>query len=192
MTTSAPLDRAVRALEQGELIVYPTDTLIGLGARADRASAVRRLIRAKGRSPSQPLSFAVSSYEELEPWAALGEGARTEIRRRLPGPFTLLLRASPNARSHLAPAMLGDGGTVGVRIPDHPVARELARRAGPIVSTSANPHGAPSARTLTEARSYFGASVSVYLAARPAPSGRPSEILDLTGSVRSTVRRSRG
>ena len=163
MTPSAALDRAVRALDRGQIVVYPTDTLLGLGARADRPAAVRRLIDAKGRSPSQPLSVAVSSYEEVEAWAQLGDAARSEIRRRLPGPYTLLLRGSPKARRELAANVIGAQGSIGLRIPDHPTARALAHRVGPIVATSANPHGAPPARSISEARRYFGRRVSVYL-----------------------------
>jgi L-threonylcarbamoyladenylate synthase len=190
VTPANSFDRAVRALDRGELIVYPTDTLLGLGARADRPAAVHRLLEAKGRSPSQALSIAVSSYEELELWARLELGTRAEIRRRLPGPFTLLLRASPRARRDLAPSVIGAKGSIGVRIPDHPTPRALARRVGPLVATSANPPGAPTARSISEARRYFGGKVSVYLPDRPAPSGKPSEIIDLTGPVARSVRRS--
>jgi L-threonylcarbamoyladenylate synthase len=184
-----PVDRAVRALDRGELVVYPTDTLLGIGARADRPEAVARLLEAKGRPARTPLSVAVSSYEEIEPWTVLDPSARSVARDRLPGPYTLILRASPRARRELAGPVLGPGGTVGLRIPDHPTARALAHRCGPIVSTSANRHGQPPARSLSAARAAFGDRVRVYLAAQPAPSGRPSEILDLTGARPSTIRR---
>ncbi|HEV2165475.1 MAG TPA: L-threonylcarbamoyladenylate synthase [Thermoplasmata archaeon] len=190
MTPGAALDRAVRALDLDELVVYPTDTLLGLGARADRPKAVARLVAAKGRSPSQPLSLALSSYAEFETWARLRPGARAEIRRRLPGPYTVLLPASPRALRSLSASVFGPRGTIGLRIPDHPTARTLAHRAGPIVATSANPHGARPARSIAEARRYFGERVSVYLEARPPPVGRPSQILDLTGRAARVVRRS--
>jgi L-threonylcarbamoyladenylate synthase len=66
-------------------------------------------------------------------------------------------------------------------VPDHPVARELARRCGPIVATSANRHGTPPARTVAEARRAFGSDVSIYLTGGPAPAGRPSDLVDLSG-----------
>ncbi|HTP54436.1 MAG TPA: L-threonylcarbamoyladenylate synthase [Thermoplasmata archaeon] len=175
------LDRASRALAAGELVVFPTDTLWGLGARAEDASAVARLLRAKDRPGTQPLSAAVSSLEELETFGRLSRSARAFVRRHLPGPFTVLVRPTALAQRRLAPAVAG-GRTIGLRLPDHPVARELARRSGPVVATSANRHGAPPARTLGEARRAFGGSVRAYLPARPAPSGRPSEIVDLTGA----------
>ncbi|MFY9716700.1 MAG: L-threonylcarbamoyladenylate synthase [Thermoplasmata archaeon] len=174
------LDRAARALAAGALVVFPTDTLLGLGARASDPVAVEGLLRAKARPGTQPLSAAVSSLEEMESFGRLSRSARQFVRRHLPGPFTLLVPPSAVARRRLAPAVAG-GRTIGLRLPDHPVARELARRVGPIVATSANRHGDPPARTLAEARRAFGRSVRVYLAAQPVPSGRPSEIVDLTG-----------
>jgi L-threonylcarbamoyladenylate synthase len=76
-----------------------------------------------------------------------------------------------------------------VRVPDHPVARELARRAGPITSTSANLHGQPTSRTLAEARRSLGDRVAVYLPAAPKPSGRPSVLVDLSGDLPIRVAR---
>jgi L-threonylcarbamoyladenylate synthase len=175
------LERAVRALEQGELVVFPTDTLLGLAARAADPTAVARLVRAKARPGTQALSAAVSSVEEIEPLGLLSRPGREFARRRLPGPYTLLLRPTSEARRRLAAPIAG-GATIGLRVPDHPVARELARRVGPIVATSANRHGDRPARSVAEARKSFGPEVRVYLAARPRPSGRPSEIVDLTGA----------
>ncbi|MGP8078182.1 MAG: L-threonylcarbamoyladenylate synthase [Thermoplasmata archaeon] len=175
------LDRAVRALGSGQLVVYPTDTLLGLAARAADPEAVARLVRAKARPGAQPLSAAVSSVDEIEPLGRLSRTARQFVRRHLPGPYTILLRPTSAARRLLAPAVAG-GRTIGLRVPDHPVARELARRAGPIVATSANRHGARPARTVAEAERAFGREVRVYLAARPPPTGRPSELVDFTGT----------
>ncbi len=177
------LERAVRAIADGALVAYPTETLIGLAARADDPSAVRRLVSLKGRAPTQPVSVAVSSGEELEHWALLSPMARRFIRRRLPGPYTVLLRPSPAARAAWGPPIVARGQALGVRVPDHPVARALAERAGPITATSANPHGYPPARRLSEARRYFGRRVAVYLiGGGPAPSGRPSTLVDLRGA----------
>jgi len=174
------LDRAARALAAGELVVFPTDTLLGLGARAGDADAVAALAEAKARPGAQPLSAAVSSLEEVERYGRLAPPARAFVRRHLPGPYTILLAPTAEARRWLAPAVSG-GPTIGLRVPDHPVARELARRVGPVVATSANRHGAPPARSVAEARRAFGRAVRVYLPPTPAPSGRPSSIVDLTG-----------
>ena len=184
------LAEAVRALRHGELVVYPTDTLLGLGALARHRRAVERLLAAKGRSASQPISVCVSSTEEVERYALLSPPGRRFLRRHLPGPFTVLLPPSPLARRSFAPGV-GGLATIGFRVPDHPVARELARQAGPITATSANRHGAPSARTPAEARRALGRAASVYLSLGPNGSGSPSTLVDLTGPApRELVRRS--
>ncbi len=175
------VEAAARALAAGALVVYPTDTLLGLGARASRRDAVARLQRAKGRPSDQSISVVVSSLEEVERLAALTPATRRFLRRHLPGPVTVLLPPSEEARRRYPTAIAG-GRAIGIRIPDHPVARDLARRVGPITATSANRHGEPPARTVAEARRAFGRSVRVYLPAVPRPSGRPSTLVDLTGA----------
>jgi L-threonylcarbamoyladenylate synthase len=174
------LTDATQALRRGGLVVYPTDTLLGLGALARHRGAVRKLMAVKGRSPSQPISVCVSSTEELERYALVSPAARRFLRRHLPGPFTVLLIPSAEARRAFAPSV-GGLATIGFRVPDHPTARELARAAGPLTATSANRHGAPTARTLTEARRALGRSVAVYLPAVPRGSGHPSTLVDLIG-----------
>jgi len=180
---------ALRALAAGELVVYPTDTLLGVAARATDRDAVDRLAAAKDRPRDMPVSVAVSSTEEVESLATLSTATRRFLRSRLPGPYTLLLPASARARRLLAPSLLSPGGRLGVRVPDHPVARELARRAGAITSTSANRHGTPPARTVAEARRAFGDRVAVYLPAVPRPTGRPSMLVDLTRARPHVLRR---
>ncbi len=180
---------AARALTAGDLVVYPTDTLLGLGARASDPAAVARLEAAKGRPGRQPISVAVSSVPELEALGELTPAARRFARTHLPGPYTILLRPSPLARRTLAPRLFAENGTLGVRVPDHPVARELARAAGALTATSANLHDQPPCRTPAQARLAFGRAVRIYLAARPSPSGAPSTLIDLSGPRPHAVER---
>ena len=176
------LDAAVRALAAGQLVVYPTDTLLGLGARADDPRAVDRLLSAKDRPSGMPVSIAVSSMEELEELVDWDRPERGIARRLLPGPVTLIVRASVRARRTLAAPIVAPDGSVGIRIPDHAAARDLARRAGPITATSANRHGLPPCRTVAAARQSFGDRVAVYVRAGPPPPGRASMLVDLRGS----------
>ncbi len=176
----AGLDAAVRSLGAGRIVAYPTDTLLGLGVRASDADALERLRVAKGRPDGMPVSVAVSSTEEVESMLALGPAARRFVRTHLPGPYTVLAPPTSGALEEVARAALGPEGWLGMRVPDHPLARELARRAGPITSTSANRHGERPSATLAEARRAFGGEVASYLAGGPAPSGRPSTIVDLS------------
>ena len=180
---------AAAAIRSGGLVVYPTDTLWGLGASAVHREAVRRVVAAKRRPSGAPISIAFSSAEEIEPFAILSPEARAIARRVLPGPVTLILRASPRARAELAAELIGPDGTVGIRVPDHPVPRELARQVGPITCTSANRHGDPPCRSLPEARRVFGREVAFYLRGSPPPSGRPSQLLDLRGGTMMAIER---
>jgi L-threonylcarbamoyladenylate synthase len=185
----AGLDAAVRSLGAGRIVAYPTDTLLGLGVRASDPHAVERLRAVKGRPDGMPVSVAVSSTEEVEAMLDLGPAARRFVRLRLPGPYTVLARPTRAGRDAVAASALGPGGRLGVRVPDHPIARELARRAGPVTSTSANRHGDPPCRTIAEARRAFGREVALYVRGGPPPSGRPSTIVDLSGPHPRTVAR---
>jgi L-threonylcarbamoyladenylate synthase len=185
----AGLDGAVRALGAGRIVAYPTDTLLGLGVRAGDARALARLAAMKGRPNGMPVSIAVSSIEEVEALTVLAPMGRRFVRTHLPGPYTVLARPSVRATARLARLALGPAGVVGLRVPDHPLARELARRAGPITSTSANRHGSRPCRTMAETRRTFGDEVAVYLAGGPRPSDRPSMIVDLTRAEPSLVAR---
>jgi len=186
--TGPAAEAGARALLAGGLVVHPTDTLYALAARAVDRRAVSRLVAAKGRPSSQPLSVAVSSTPELERWARLGPSSRRFLRDALPGPYTALLPPTTEARRLLAPEVAG-GAAIGLRVPDHPLARELARRAGPIVATSANRSGHRPARDLAEARREFGDLVSAYVYTNPSPSGVPSTLVDLTGDRPRRLRR---
>jgi L-threonylcarbamoyladenylate synthase len=176
------LARAVRALRAGQIVGYPTDTLYGLAVPATNVAAVDALVRLKGRAIGQPISVAFSSFEELEPYAELSAEGRSFVRTHLPGPFTVLAPGSARAGREFAPSIAA-GPSIGIRIPDHPLARALAQHAGPITATSANRHGAPPSRTATEARRVFGDRIAIYLPSEPAPSGAPSTLVDLTRSA---------
>lgn len=170
-------------------MAYPTDTLVGLAVGAHDAAALARLFEAKRRPQGAPVSIAFSSLEEVEAYVDLDPRGRRFLRDVLPGPYTLLGRPSTWARRSLPRGLLGPTGALGVRVPDHPVARELARLAGPITSTSANRHGDPPARTVAEARRTFGAEIAVYVPDTPPGSGLPSTLVDLTGPRPRTLAR---
>lgn len=188
--TADPLAPAVRAVRTGRPILYPTDTLWGLGVRPDDPAAVRRLYTLKERPSGMPVAVAVSSYQELEPFVDLSPGARSTIRRWLPGPFTFLVPASRRAQREWTASILGESHAVGVRIPDHSVARSLLARTGPLTATSANRHGHPPCRSAADARRLFGRSVGAYVTGGDPPAGRPSTIVSLTGPRPHVLRRS--
>jgi L-threonylcarbamoyladenylate synthase len=182
LSTSRTIERAVAALQGGSVVLYPTDTLLGLGAIATSEKGVSEVFKIKERPRSMPISVLLSSTEEIESWASLTPASRTIIREFLPGPYTFLVPASRLAINEFAEGIVSSDGSFGVRVPDHRVARELALRAGPITTTSANIHGKDDCKDVRAAKKAFGQGVTVYLPATPAPSGNPSSIVDLRGA----------
>jgi len=174
-----PLATAAGVLRAGGLVAFPTETFYGLGAAALDARAVARVFAAKGRPADKPLLVLVDSVAMAQTVVAdLPPRARRLIARYWPGPLTLVLRARPAVPS----ALTAGTGTVGVRVPGHPVARALVAAAGgPITAPSANPHGGPSPRTAAEVLDGLGDRVDLVLDGGPTPGGPASTLLDLTG-----------
>jgi len=129
---------AVRVLQRDGLIVYPTETVYGLGADALSEDAVMRVYEAKNRPLSQPISVAVSDMDMLGAIAVVDDAARAFIERFLPGPVTVALPA----KSCLPAILTGGTGLIGIRWPDNEVALAIiARFDSPITATSANISG---------------------------------------------------
>ena len=147
-----PIGAAVRWLGAGGLVAYPTETLWGLAAAADRAAGMERLRVWKGREADSPVSILVTGLAEAEALGELGPLARRLAGAHWPGPLTLVV---PGRRGFAAGVARADGA-VGLRCSSHPLAAALARRAGregvgPITATSLNRHGEPPARTRADA-----------------------------------------
>jgi L-threonylcarbamoyladenylate synthase len=134
---------AVASLRDGGLVVCPTDTLYALVADPLSAEGVSRLVEAKSRDRGKPIPLLLSGPEEAGRWARrVPEGALRLMERFWPGALTLVLPAVPG----IHPAITGGGDTVGLRVPDHPVPRALARGlSGAVTGTSANRGGEPPA-----------------------------------------------
>jgi tRNA threonylcarbamoyl adenosine modification protein (Sua5/YciO/YrdC/YwlC family) len=166
---------AVEAVQRGDLVVMPTDTVYGIGADAFKSWAVRSLLNAKGRDNPSPV--LVGSRHTLDGLVmSLPSAARDLADAFWPGALTIVVEHAPSLQWDL-----GDtGGTVAVRMPLHPVALEVLRETGPMAVSSANKHGQPSAITAEEAREQLGYSVSVYLEAGECPDRVGSTIVDLT------------
>jgi L-threonylcarbamoyladenylate synthase len=141
------LDRAADAIDAGELVVYPTETVYGLGAAALDPAAVERVFEVKGRDRSKPLSFAVPSVPSALEHVRATDRERRFMATFLPGPVTVLCR-----RREAVPDVLTAGrDRVGVRVPDNDLALALCERAGtPITATSANVSGRASAQRLSD------------------------------------------
>jgi len=134
---------AAAAVEAGELVVYPTETVYGLGADALNAVAVERAFEAKGRDRSKPLSLGVPSVDAAREHVDATDRELAFIDEFLPGPVTVLCDREP----HVPDVLVAGGDRVGVRVPDHDLALALLAVAEtPVTATSANVSGAPSVR----------------------------------------------
>lgn len=134
--------RAADAISNGELIVYPTETVYGLGADALDADAVEGVFAAKDRDRSKPVSMAVPDIETAAEYTTLTDRERAFMTEFLPGPVTVVVEAKPAVPDGLTAGR----DRVGIRIPDHDVALELLTHTGPITATSANVSGTGSVR----------------------------------------------
>lgn len=174
---AATLERAAQLLRRGGLVAYPTDTVYGLAADPWNDEAVGKLFEAKGRKPEQSVPLLFASPQDLAyvvadvPDVALGL-----LREFWPGPLTIIL---PKAQRFRSRAVAGE--TVAVRVPDHPVPRDLARLlGGPITGTSANLTGGPEPLTADDVRSQLGDRVDLIIDGGPCPGGTPSTVVDCT------------
>lgn len=174
------IETAAEAIRRGELVAFPTETVYGLAADALNSEAVARVFEVKGRPSNNPLPVQVAAEDDIVRVAMdIPEVARELIRRFMPGPLTIVLRASPD----LPDLVTAGTGTVGVRIPDHPVALALLRAcAVPIVAPSANPSGEPPPSTAGEVLAYLGGRIECILDAGPSRLKIASTVIDLTST----------
>ena len=172
--------RAAAALVAGDLVAFPTETVYGLGARADDDRAVARLYAAKGRPSFNPLIVHVDGIEAASAIATFDERAERLAETFWPGPLTLVLPRGGAPVSRLATAGLD---TVAVRAPSHPVARALLRAAAlPVVAPSANRSGHVSPTTSVHVADDLGDRVAAIITGGRSPIGVESTVLDLSGT----------
>jgi len=172
------LDAAAEALQRGEVVVVPTDTVYGIAADAFDKGAVQELLAAKGRGREKPPPVLVSNAATLEALATrVPDWARTLVEELWPGAFTVVLHQQPSLQWDLGDAR----GTVAVRMPDHELTRDLIDRVGPLAVSSANRTGLPPASDADQAEEMLGDTLDVILDAGRSPGGEPSTIVDATG-----------
>lgn len=168
------LDRAADAIDRGDLVIYPTETVYGLAGDALDPDAVERVFDVKGRDRSNPVSLAVPSVDAAKAYTDPTERELAFMRAFLPGPVTVLADRGP-----AVPDVLTAGSDrVGVRVPDHDLALDLLQRVAPITSTSANVSGEPSARTVDEIGAPVREAVAVTLDGGRTP-GTESTVVDV-------------
>ncbi|MGQ9478305.1 MAG: L-threonylcarbamoyladenylate synthase [Candidatus Bipolaricaulia bacterium] len=174
--SSAEAALIAEVVSRGGLFVFPTETVYGLGCAADDQAALERLYRLKGRERAKPMALHLGGVEELFRYAIVGERERKWIEKLLPGPYTLILRASPEA-----PKAAVSAGKVGIRVPASRAFGLIAQAAErPLVGTSANRSGEPPVTSSEEALAQFSDKVELIILTDEPLSGRSSTVLDLT------------
>lgn len=169
------LEEAAHAVQRGQLVVFPTDTVYGLGCDPFSSAAVERLMWAKGRWKDRPLALMVGRAWAIDRFVdEVPSPAQRLIEAFWPGAVTILVRL----RSGLELDIGEHNGVVGIRMPDHPVALELLRETGPLAVSSTNRPGVAAATTVGDAETQLGGRVAVYLDGGPSLSQASSTIVD--------------
>lgn len=178
------IEEALAAILDGQVVGLPTDTVYGIGVDPFNFDAVARLYELKGRPEHKPVGVLVATVEQAAGIGDMTEEAEALAERHWPGALTLIL-----APRVVMADWVGDRQrrTIGIRVPDHEVARALLEVSGPLAVTSANESGGKEAMNDREARDVFGDRVAVYLEGE-APGGEASTVIDVTGALMKVVR----
>ena len=168
------ISRALLVLRSGGLVAFPTDTVYGVGALAFNTAAVGSIYAAKDRPAEKSIPVLIADPADLaKVTLEVSEAAARLAGRFWPGALTLVVIKHPDL-----PETVSTTPTVGVRVPDHLVARELLRAAGPMAVTSANLSGQPSPSTTQEVFAQLGGRIALIIDGGKTPGGVPSTVVD--------------
>lgn len=178
------INKAVDVLKSGGVIIFPTDTFYGLGCDLFNKEGIEQLFSIKHESDSKLFSFICANLKEISNYAKVSDYAYKAMKKLLPGPYTFILPAAK-----IVPKKLWDKRkTVGIRVPDHPIARQLVELLGnPIVSTSVSSRKGEPLFDPFEIRNIFNSQVDLMLASGRI-SHKPSSVVDLSGEEPEVIR----
>ena len=182
------ISRAVEVLRSGGVIIYPTDTIYGLGCDITSKEAIERVLAIKGRSHKKPMSFICADLTNISQYAHVSNHAYRILKRCLPGPYTFVLPATRETPRILQTKQK----TVGLRVPDHPVPMALVRELGnPIISTSANRSNEEVLTDPAELANILGSQVDLVLECGVLPV-MPSSVVSLLDDRVEILREGQG
>ena len=173
---------AARTIARGGTLIFPTDTVYGIGAGMQHRGAVERVFELKRRPHSKPLALHLGSVEDALRYARGNALAERVVHAFLPGPLTIVI-ARPR---DVDPLITGGGETVGLRVPDHPLCAALCVRCGPIAATSANESGRPSFKGDGSLEGLPAADLTILDG--PTPLRGESTVIDVTGTQIRLIR----
>ncbi len=176
--------KALAVLQTGGLVAFPTDTVYGVGALAFNSAAVQAIYLAKARPVEKAIPVLIADPADLLKVCLVVPPLVARLAACFwPGALTLVVTKHPDL-----PEAVSATDTVGVRIPDHPVARALLRVAGPLAVTSANLSGQPSPSTAREVYEQLGGRIAVIIDGGTTPGGVPSTVVDCVGAEPQVLR----
>ena len=184
-TKSEDIQAAGAVLQNGGIVAFPTDTVYGIGAVYDDARAVRKIFKAKGRDEKKPLSILVCDIEQVSLLSDPGTGEMAKKAKRLmkaywPGALTLIFRK----KEGIPDEVTAGGETIGIRMPDLEVTRDLIRAAGkPLAAPSANASGKRSAVTAEDVLDDLDGKIDMVIDGGTCDIGVASTVVDMTGDV---------
>lgn len=183
------LDKISSLLKEGKLIIYPTDTVYGIGATINSAEAIANIYKAKKRNISSPLIALVSSKDKIEKIAYISENNKEKINKLInkfwPGGLTIILKKKPCVPN----IMTANGDTVGIRMPNLTIALEIIESVGGVFpTTSANISGETTPRAYEELSCKFKQRVDIIINGGKSPVGIESTIIDMSSDIPKILR----
>jgi L-threonylcarbamoyladenylate synthase len=178
------LSTGLNILLTGGVVAFPTDTVYGLGCLVNRSGSIDRLYRIKERDTSKAIAVLIGDLQHLSRIAAgLNETAQRLATHFWPGALTLVVSRNPDLPENLSPLP-----TIGIRMPDHPFALSLLKKAGPLATTSANLSGLPNPVTAQDVLNQLKDRVDLVIDGGACPGGVPSTVIDCTGARPNILR----
>lgn len=182
----AIIKQAVSLLKQGKVIVFPTETVYGIGADALNKKAAAKIFRLKKRPKTQPLQILISDISDVKKFArCVPQKAVRLMKKSWPGPLTAVVKKN----GRIPDIVTGGLKTVGIRIPDHPLALEIIKALGrPLAASSANISGVNPPKTAKEAARHFKSGVALVIDGGRCKIGKASKVIDATGRKNKVLR----
>lgn len=184
--TKCDIDEIIEQLKNGEIIVYPTDTIYGIGANIYDEDAVRKVYNIKQRDHTKPLSIIVHNIAQIKQITKTNKTIDEILKTYLPGPYTFILPK----KDMISDVITAGRSSVGIRIPKNNITYNLTKHF-PITTTSANISNMPTPRNINEISKYFKDEISTYIDMGDSQSSQPSTIVDLTNKYPKIIRQSK-
>ena len=183
------LKKCIETINKGGLVIFPTETVYGIGANAYNEEAVRKIYEVKMRPDEKPLSIMVSSIDEISKYAIISNEIEEKIiKKYMPGPITIVLKKKPGVFDYISSGK----DTIGIRIPDNEIILKILKEAKlPIVAPSANISGKPSGIILSEILKDFDGKVDICIDGGKAKLSEPSTIVKVVDNKPVILRQGR-